>query len=67
MNRTESMPKTYVSGASGQCARALFSMTNLRSVKLQNIEINDEFFSVMAELASGSQVNNNVLITWDGL
>ena len=52
------MCKEDVSSALGQCARALFSMTNLRSVKLHGIEIDDEFFSVMAELASGSQVNN---------
>ena len=31
-------------------------MTNLRSLELRDIDIDDEFFSVMAELASGTQV-----------
>ena len=48
--------KEDVSAASGHCARALFSMTSLRSLEIDDIEIDDEFFSVMAEVAAGSQV-----------
>ena len=54
--RTVNREKEDVSAASGQCARALFSMTSLRSLEIDEIEIDDEFLSVMAEVAGGSQV-----------
>ena len=47
--------------ASVQCARGVFTMTKLRALKLYSVRLDDEFFSVMPESASQSQVDLTLL------
>ena len=47
--------------ASEQCARGVFTMTKLRALALDEMTLDDKFFSVMSNSASQSQVDLSLL------
>ena len=39
------------------CSKAVFTMANLQTLELNNVILDETFFTVMSELAHGSKVN----------